>query len=130
MKTTHRTTLVSLAILGGLTGAGTALANHPAASEFWGTPVHEGQPMRMQAHEVRANRTVLIKPSTDWVRVTGGETVRFVVQTPQGEKSFYWLFDTYGRSFNFKLNEVAPAGVLEGRTVRVAVDADPRYQGG
>lgn len=32
MTTTHRTTLVSLAILGGLTSAGTALANHPAAS--------------------------------------------------------------------------------------------------
>lgn len=128
MKITHRTTLVSLAIFGGLASAGAAMADHPEANKLWGTPVHEGQPLRMQIHEVRPDRTVLIKPSTDWVRITGGETVRFVVQTPQGEKSFYWLFDTFDRSFGLKLNEIAPAGILEGRTVRVAVEPDPLYR--
>lgn len=131
MRTAYRTALVSLALLGGLASAAPALANHPAANEFWGTSVHEGEPIRMERHKVRADRTVDIKPTTDWVSVTGGETIRFVVQTPQGEQTFLWMFDTYNsQSFSFELNKVAPAGILDDRVVRVTVDADPRYRPG
>ena len=113
---TLRTHLVSLAIAGALAVAAPAFANHPAASPNLGTPVHGGS----------ADRTVVLDAAAKWVNVTGGETIRFVVNG----KSFYWLFDTYNSSPVFDLDKIAPAGMLDGRSIKVYVSPDPLYSGG
>lgn len=114
MKTLH-TYLVSLAIAGAFAAAAPVFANHPAANPNWGTPVHDE----------RAGRTIVIGAGTKWVNVTGGETIRFVV----GGKSFSWLFDTYNASPVFDLDKIAPAGMLDGRSIKVYASPDPLYQG-
>jgi hypothetical protein len=93
------------------------LANHPAASPYYGTAVHEG----------RADYTITLDSGTRWVNVTGGETVRFVMDG----KSFMWRFDTYGSLVPvFELKEIAPAGILGDRAIKVYVSPDPRYLSG
>ena len=47
-----------------------------------------------------ATRTIVIKPDTKYVNVTGGETVKFVV----GDKSFAWNFDGSSSVSSFDLN--------------------------
>lgn len=43
------------------------------------------------------DRTIRIHPSTKYANVTVYETVRFLVQGPDGrESSFDWRFDTFG----------------------------------
>lgn len=108
--------LVSLAVAGAFTVAAPAFAMHPAASPDLGTPVHEGY----------ADRTVMLDAGAKWVNVTGGETIRFVV----GGKSFLWRFDTHSTSPVFDLDKIAPAGVLDGRSIKVYVAPDPQSTSG
>lgn len=74
------------------------------------------------APESSAARTVKISPTTKSVRVTGGETVKFVA----GDKSFAWSFDVPNSITSFELNRVAPAGVLDHK-VRAYVAPNPTY---
>jgi hypothetical protein len=69
-----------------------------------------------------AMRSVAITPDTRWVNVTGGETVKFIVD----DKTFAWSFNVAQTVSSFALNQVAPPGVL-GKEVMVYVDPDPRY---
>jgi hypothetical protein len=114
MKTLH-THLVSLVIAGAFAAAAPAFANHPAASPNLGTPVHDES----------TDRDIVLDAGTKWVNVTGGETIRFVV----GGKSFSWRFDTYSISPVFDLDKIAPAGMLDGRSIKVYVSPDPLYSG-
>lgn len=93
--------------------AAPAFANHPAASPDLGTPVHGGS----------ADRTIVLDAGTKWVNVTGGETIRFVIDG----KSFSWLFDTYGSAPVFDLRKIAPAGTLGDHPIKVYVSPDPLY---
>lgn len=115
MKTLHAY-LTSLAVAGTFAVAAPAFAVHPQASPNLGTPVHEGS----------ADRTIVLDAGTRWVNVTGGETIRFVVDG----KSFYWLFDTYTSAPVFELNKIAPAGILGERNIKVYVSPDPQYISG
>lgn len=65
-------------------------------------------------------RTIVIKPTTSFVNVTGGEVIRFDV----GDKSFVWNFN--GQRSSFDLARVAPASVLE-RKVTAYVAPNPMY---
>ena len=67
-----------------------------------------------------ANRTIVITPGTEYVNVTGGETINFVV----GGKSFAWTFD--GPSIAFNLDRAAPANTLDHK-VMVYVAINPLY---
>jgi hypothetical protein len=81
--------------------------------ERWGDP----------APTAAAGQTIVIKPDTQYVNVTGGNIVKFV----DGDKSFAWNFDgPYG--YTFELNRVAPPGVLDHR-VMAYVDPDPYMNG-
>jgi len=112
MKTLH-SPLSRLAIAGAFALAAPAFANHPPASPVLGSPVHDAS----------AGRTITLDAGTKWVNVSGGETVSFVADG----KRFSWQFDTYGTAPVFDLDSIAPAGVLNGRTVRVYVTPDPVY---
>ncbi len=74
------------------------------------------------APEAAAARTVMIAPKTKSVRVTGGETIKFVA----GDKSFAWSFTGPETITSFDLNRVAPAGVLDHK-VRAYVAPNPTY---
>ncbi len=65
-------------------------------------------------------RTIVIKPDTSYVNVTGGEIIRFEV----GNKSFLWNFS--GQRSSFDLARVAPPSVLD-RKVTVYVAPNPMY---
>ncbi len=72
-----------------------------------------------------AERTIVVKPDTKYVNVTGGSTVRFVV----GDQSFTWSFQTGSAHIGtFDLSLLAPAGALN-HPVLVYVADDPLYQG-
>ncbi len=115
MKTLH-THLVSLAIAGAFAVAAPAFADRAATSPNLGTPVHDES----------ADRTIVLDAGAKWVNVTGGETIRFVV----GGKSFSWRFDTYSTSPMFDLDKIAPAGMLDGRPIKVYVSPDPLHTSG
>ncbi len=124
MNTLH-THLVSLAVAGAFVVSVPAFASHPAAGPNLGTPVHNGVP----DHRPRprdADRTTVIDADTKWINVTGGELVRFVVDG----KSFSWLFDTYSTSPVFELDEIAPAGMLGDRSIKVYVSPDSLHTSG
>lgn len=112
---TLRNPLTYLTVAGAFAVAAPAFANHPAADPNLGTPVHEGS----------ADRTIVLDAGTKWVNVTGGETIRFVVDG----KGFLWLFDVYDTSPAFDLDRIAPAGVLGDRAIKVYVEPDPLYTG-
>ena len=71
-----------------------------------------------------AMRTIVIKPDTRWVNVTGGDIVKFMV----GEKTFAWNFDVAEGVSSFDLNRVAPPGTLD-HTVVAYVAPNPLYFG-
>jgi hypothetical protein len=71
-----------------------------------------------------AGRTIIIRPDTQWVNVTGGETVRFVVD----DKTFAWTFNVARNVWSFDLNRIAPPGVI-GHPMNVYIAPDPRYIG-
>jgi hypothetical protein len=72
-----------------------------------------------------AQRTIVINPNTKYVNVEGGEVVRFVAEG----KEFAWNFFVAKTVSSFRLNEVAPPGMLD-HEVRAYVSPDPRYIGG
>lgn len=72
-----------------------------------------------------ATETIVIRPDTKYVNVTGGDTVRFVT----GDKSFAWTFNVARTINSFDLSRVAPPGMLDHR-VEAYVAPDPRYLGG
>lgn len=113
---TLRTHLVSLAVAGAFTAAAPAFANHPMANPNLGTPVHDES----------ADRAIVLDTGTKWVNVTGGETIKFVV----GGKSFSWRFDTFSTSPVFELDKIAPAGMLDGRSIKIYVSPDPQQTSG
>ncbi len=110
---TMRNHLAFLAVAGAFALAAPAFANHPAASPNLGTPVHEG----------KADRSIVLDAGMKWINVTGGETIKFVVDG----KSFLWQFDVYNTSPVFDLDRIAPAGMLGGRAIKVYVAPDPVY---
>jgi len=65
-------------------------------------------------------RTIVIKPTTSYVNVTGGEVIRFEV----GDKSFLWNFSGPGSSFD--LTRVAPPSVLDHK-VTAYIAPNPMY---
>lgn len=69
-----------------------------------------------------ATRTIVIKPDTRYVNVTGGETVKFIA----GDKSFAWNFNVAETIFSFDLNQVAPPGVLD-HEVKAYIAPNPLY---
>lgn len=113
---TLRTHLVSLAAAGAFAVTVPAFANHPGVSPNLGTPVHGES----------TNRTITLDANTKWVNVTGGETIRFIVDG----KSFFWRFDTYNTNPVVELDKIAPAGMLGDRSIKVYVSPDPLYIGG
>lgn len=110
---TLRNHLVPLAVATAFAATMPAFANHPPASPFFGTPVHDGS----------VDRTIEIHGGTKWVNVTGGETIRFVVD----DKGFSWYFDVRSNDPTFKLDKIAPAGILGTRSITVYVKPDPLY---
>lgn len=77
------------------------------------------------APNAAATQTIVIAPDTKWVNVTGGDTVKFVVD----DKSFAWAFNVATGVSNFDLSRVAPPGMLN-RRVDAYVAPDPKYMGG
>jgi hypothetical protein len=112
-----KTRLLSPAILLiALTAAGvTACATRTSYADLYGDP----------AAPSAAQRTIVIYPNTRYVNVEGGEVIRFVV----GDKEFGWNFLVARGISMFRLNEVAPPGLLD-HEVRAYVSPDPRYIGG
>lgn len=72
-----------------------------------------------------ATKSIVIRPDTKWVNVTGGDIVKFVVE----DKTFAWAFNVASNVDAFELNRVAPPGMLDHRVVAY-VAPDPRYLGG
>jgi len=72
-----------------------------------------------------ASRTITITPNTNYVNVTSGETIKFVV----GDKTFAWRFNGPSRHSEIDLNKIAPAGVLD-HTVKVYIRRNPANNGG
>jgi len=68
--------------------------------------------------------TIVITPTTRYVNVEGGQTVRFLVNG----KAFAWTFNISLPINSFDLNEVAPPGLLD-HPVRAFVSPDPKYIG-
>ena len=65
-------------------------------------------------------RTIVLKPETHYVNVTGGEVIRFQV----GEKSFVWSFN--GTRSSFDLARVAPGAMVDHK-VTAYVAPNPLY---
>jgi hypothetical protein len=103
--------------------AATAAASNAApactveqALDFLGTAV----PVQSPADEI-----IVISDTTRYVNVTGGETVRFIVDG----HAFTWSFQTSGtRLVPFDLSRIAPRGLLNHRVVAYVAD-DPLYLG-
>lgn len=74
------------------------------------------------ASAAAASYTIVIRPDTRYVNVTGGDTVNFIV----GDKSFAWAFNVARTVWAFDLNEVAPPGMLDHK-IRAYVAPDPKY---
>lgn len=109
---TFRTQIVALAALTAVIVSVPALASHPSASPFYGTPIH--------GDVAGPDRSIGVDAGTRWVNVTGGETIEFKV----GGESFTWRFDTFSNSPVFDLREIAPAGALN-RSITVYVSPNP-----
>ena len=82
-------------------------------SQIYGEAVQGGAP----------DRSVTVTPSTRYVNVVDGQTVRFNADG----KTFEWHFDTLGGSPNFDLSAIAPKDV-DVAGVRVYVDQNPLYR--
>jgi len=75
------------------------------------------------ANSASAERTIKLAPTTRWVNVTDGETVRF---TKDGH-TFAWRFSTINSAM-FDLSTIAPADV-DVKGVRVYVAANSAFGG-
>ncbi len=100
---------------GVLTGACTTPENSIARLDLWGDP----------ATPAAAERTIVITDDTRYVNVIGGETIKFVV----GDRAFAWNFDGITEGYRFKLNLVAPKGLLD-HSVIAYVDPNPMFPNG
>jgi hypothetical protein len=69
-----------------------------------------------------ATRTIAITPATKWINVTGGDTVKFLVD----DKEFAWSFNVARTVSFFSFKQIAPPGLLR-RELVVYVAPDPRY---
>ncbi|WP_284079331.1 CzcE family metal-binding protein [Herbaspirillum aquaticum] len=78
-------------------------------------------PYGMTASNTLVDREIQIAPSTKYVNVNQGETVRFVAQG----KSFVWKFDTFGQR-PFELAKIAPADFAAPKAV-VYLGSNPLY---
>lgn len=72
-----------------------------------------------------AERTIVIRPGTRHVNVTGGEIIRFDI----GQQSFAWHFDGALNVTRLQLQQVAPAGVLD-HPVIAYIRPNPFFIGG
>jgi hypothetical protein len=72
-----------------------------------------------------AERVITITPGTRYVRVEGGEVIKFDV----GGQTFGWNFDTGDTVMAFDLNRIAPQGLLN-QKITVIVEPNPLYSGG
>lgn len=79
-----------------------------------------GDPAPAQGY---ANEVVEVTNQTHHVNVTGGSTVRFVVDG----HAFSWTFDNSGHVFPFDLERIAPKGLLH-HEVDVYVSDNPLYE--
>ncbi|MEO7336132.1 MAG: CzcE family metal-binding protein, partial [Caldimonas sp.] len=70
--------------------------------------------------ESAVTRTIVIKPETSYVNVTGGEIIRFEV----GTRSFVWNFN--GQRSSFDLGRIAPPSLLDHK-VTAYVAPNPMY---
>lgn len=70
-----------------------------------------------------ATRTVVVGDDMQYVNVTGGETIKFVV----GDKAFAWNFDSTQDLAPFNLKLIAPPGVAINHDVIVYVAPNPLY---
>jgi len=111
MKTTAYTMTLILAGTLGISGA--SFASHPSVNSNMGTPIHDDS----------AYRTIVIDSNTRWVNVMEDQRVEFVVNTAKGKQRFSWQFDTTHSTFD--LSKVAPAGILDNRTITAYVEPDP-----
>jgi hypothetical protein len=72
-----------------------------------------------------ATKTIEITPETEYINVTEGDTVNFVVNG----KSFAWDFDGRVEGYAFDLQRVAPPGLLDHK-VEAYVRPNSDYLGG
>lgn len=72
-----------------------------------------------------ATRVVKVAPSTKWIDVTNGETVRFETQG----SSFSWQFDAFPNQTTVDLTRIAPAGFQTGGA-RLVIAPNPLYRTG
>ena len=82
-------------------------------------------PLRLlgeQAPVAAASRVIVVNPDTSYIRVTGGETVEFVV----GKSKFAWTFD--GPQGPFDLQQILPTGAPK-RDIHGFVEPNPLYTG-
>ena len=117
---TLRTHVVSLALASAFAVSAPTYASPLVPSANLGTPVHNGVPEHRSRN---TERVIVIDSGTKHINVEGGQAVQFVV----GDKSFEWLFDTYGASPAFDLSDIAPTGILGDQHVKVYVSRDPLY---
>ncbi|HEV7616978.1 MAG TPA: CzcE family metal-binding protein [Burkholderiaceae bacterium] len=69
-------------------------------------------------------RVVKLAPSTKWINVTNGETVRFEAQGT----SFSWHFDAFPNQTIVDLMRIAPAG-FQDDGARLFIAPNPLYLG-
>jgi hypothetical protein len=91
-----------------------------ATTAFAGPNDLYGEPAPVSA----ADHTVVINHDTQYVNVTGGDVVKFIVHG----QPYTWNFDTASNINVIDLNALLPAGSLH-HTVRVYVARDPTYDG-
>jgi hypothetical protein len=107
----NRTLVIAAAFAAATVAAAGAQA--APATQIYGEAVQGGAP----------DRSVTVTPSTRYVNVDDGQTVRFNASG----KTFEWHFDTLGGSPNFDLSAIAPKDV-DVSGVRVYVDQNPLYR--
>lgn len=71
------------------------------------------------------DRTIAVGPNTQYVNVTGGEIIAFVVKN----KSFSWHFNGANGITSFKLKQIVPNGISLERDVNVYVAPDAKRVG-
>lgn len=71
-----------------------------------------------------ATRTINVDHDTNYVNLTGGDVVKFVIHG----KEFVWNFDTADNINEFELNRILPPGTLH-HVVKIYVARDPTYMG-
>ena len=109
----------SIAMIGGAIALYGALLTAPAGADTqFGMPAAADSPV---------TKTVRIDAKTRWVNVVQDDIVKFVVNGPDGEKTFAWNFSTGLHAVD--LSKIAPAGLID-RVIYAYVARNPRYQCG